>query len=159
MIKEINVHIGEVKTARRGEILKAILGSCVGIGFIWREANVCGLAHCLLPEAPERTFIIGARFVDQAIPSLVAMMRIKPGDFKKIEAVVAGGGNMTAPQSSDDGELVGGRNTEVALRLIEAAGLRLLYSEVGGEQGRCIKIDSNDFSYSVRAIPRIVRIV
>ena len=156
---ELNVYIGEVKTARRGETLKAILGSCVGIGLIWREVGVCALAHCLLPETPERRFIIGARFVDQAIPSLIAMMRIRAGDVGKIEAVVAGGGNMTAPQSSNPDELVGGRNSEVALRLIQAAGFRLLYSEVGGQQGRCIEIDSTDFSYHVRLIPRIVGIM
>jgi chemotaxis protein CheD len=113
----------------------------------------------LLPESPERTYIVGARFVDQAIPSLIAMMRIKPTDYGKIEVVVAGGGNMTAPQSTDSSDLVGSRNSEVALRLIEATGFRLLYSEVGGEHGRCIMIDGSDFSYNVRAIPRIVGIV
>jgi len=155
-MKEVNVHIGEVKTVRRVETLKALLGSCVGIGLIWRENNVCGLAHCLLPESPERTFIIGARYVDQALPSLIALMRIKPGDFAKVEAVIAGGGNMTAPECADASELVGGRNSEVALRLVEAAGFRLLYTEVGGDQGRCIKIDGSSFSYNVRSIPRIV---
>jgi len=157
-MKEVNVHIGEVKTVRRGETLKAILGSCVGIGLIWRENNVCGLAHCLLPESPERSFIIGARYVDQALPSLIALMRIKDGDFGKVEAVVAGGGNLTAPECTDERELVGGRNAEVALKLIEGAGFRLLYSELGGDQGRCIKIDGSDFSYNVRSIPRIVGI-
>ena len=37
MQKIFDVHIGEVKIAKNGEVLKAILGSCVGIGIIWKE--------------------------------------------------------------------------------------------------------------------------
>ncbi|MBK7889573.1 MAG: chemotaxis protein CheD [Bdellovibrionales bacterium] len=86
--KEINVHIGEVKIAKNGEILKAILGSCVAIGILWEKRGVCGLAHCLLAENPEKTFAIGGRFVDQAIPSLLALMKIRLENFGEIEVIL-----------------------------------------------------------------------
>ena len=40
-LKEINVHIGEIKVAKNGAILKTILGSCVGICFIWKKKGIC----------------------------------------------------------------------------------------------------------------------
>ena len=43
------VGMGEVRIGRRGEILRATLGSCIGIGVIWRQGGRCALAHCLLP--------------------------------------------------------------------------------------------------------------
>ena len=148
------MHIGEVKTARYGKRLKAILGSCVGVGLLWRASGICGLAHCLLPEAPERQYMVSGRFVDQAIPSLIALLRIREGDFKNVEAIVVGGGNMMANQFGSTHELVGSRNSEVALKLVKEKGFNLIYSEVGGECGRCITISSADFSYKVRSIPR-----
>lgn len=152
----INVHIGEVKVAKNGEVLKAILGSCVGIGFIWREKKICGLAHCLLPEIPVQTFTISGRFVDQAIPSLMALMKIRPENFNQIEAVVAGGGNMTNPTEGDTSSLVGSLNFKVAERELKKLGIRIVYSESGGEEGRKIFLHTDDFSYRIEKIPRIV---
>ncbi|MEJ0004348.1 MAG: chemotaxis protein CheD [Pararobbsia sp.] len=48
---EVVVRIGEAKAASHG-VLKATLGSCVGIGLLWRARQRCALAHCLLPESP-----------------------------------------------------------------------------------------------------------
>lgn len=81
-----------MKIAKNGEIMKAILGSCVGIGMIWKSKGVCGLAHCLLPECPAPTFEIGARYVDQAFRSLIAMMKIRSDDLDSVHVVLVGGG-------------------------------------------------------------------
>ena len=152
----MDVHIGEIKIARKGEILKTILGSCVGIGFIWRRKGICGLAHCLLPEAPEKTFEISGRFVDQAIPSLLALMKIHPEDLHEIEAIIAGGGNMTQPNSQDPSNLVGSHNFLVAERELKKLGVRLVHVERGGEEGRKIFIYSVDCTYKIEKIPRII---
>lgn len=154
--KIIDVHIGEVKIARHGEILKTILGSCVGIGFIWKSRGICGLAHCLLPESPVKTFEIGGRFVDQAIHSLIALMKIRTDDVLEIEAIIAGGGNMTQPNIQDTSRLIGAHNFNVAERELKKLGVRLVHVENGGEEGRKIFLDSRDFSYRVEKIPRII---
>jgi len=156
MQKVIDVHIGEVKIAKNGELLKAILGSCVGIGIIWKEKNICGLAHCLLAESPVPTFTIGGRFVDQAIRSLLACMKIRPENHESVELVIVGGGNMTNPGVSDSSDLVGATNFRVALREAENHGLRVVHSDGGGEEGRKIFIDASSFSYRVESIPRII---
>ena len=73
MSREINVHIGEVKIATSDTILRALLGSCVGVAILWPERNIFGLAHCLLARSPDKEFKVGARYVDQAIYSLLSL--------------------------------------------------------------------------------------
>lgn len=156
MQKILDVHIGQVKIAKNGELLKAILGSCVGIGVIWRDQGTCGLAHCLLPESPTPTFEIGARFVDQAIRSLIAMMKIRSDDLDSVSVVIVGGGNMTSPGATDSSVLVGANNFKTAINEAKKHKLKVVFSDGGGEEGRKIFIDSSDFSYRVEKIPRII---
>lgn len=155
MQKVLDVHIGQVKIAKNGELLKAILGSCVGIGVLWKKKGICGLAHCLLPESPTPSFEIGGRFVDQAIRSLIALMKIKPEDLDSISVVIVGGGNMTSPGVADSSELVGANNFKMAIREAKKHNLNVIYSESGGEEGRKIFVNSADFTYRVEKIPRI----
>lgn len=155
-MKIINVHIGEVRIAKNGEVLKAILGSCVGIGLIWKEKNICGLAHCLLPESPVTTFAIGARFVNQAVPSLLALMKIKTVDLPEIYAVIAGGGNMTSPNATDGSRLVGSENFKVTEQELSKAGIQILHSDGGGTEGRKIILNAAKCSFQIERIPRIV---
>jgi chemotaxis protein CheD len=154
MTRVHHVKIGEVKVGKKGDTLKAILGSCIGIAFIWKERKICGLAHCLLPESPNRLYNVGARFVTQAIPSLIALMKIKPEDFAEIEVVVVGGGNMTSFEKNED-KIVGAVNSQTALSTLQKTGLRVSFQDVGGTEGRQIEIDCDQFSYEVRRIPRI----
>lgn len=153
-MKTVNVHIGEIKIAKNGEVLKTILGSCVGIGFIWKKKNLCGLAHCLLPETPIKTFAIGGRYVDQAIPSLIALMKIREENISEIEVVLAGGGNMTSAAEKAD-ELVGSYNIKTALRELQQRGFRIQQSRIGGNEGRKMTIFAADGTYLVESIPRI----
>lgn len=157
MAKTLNVHIGEVKIASRGEILKAILGSCIGIGLIWRQKRICGLSHCLLPKNPEPYDTMGGRYIDQAVHSLITMMEISAIDFRSIDAVVVGGGNMTRPHASDVSQLVGTINFHTALKEVQDRGITIVHSDGGGNYGRKILIDS-ELNYQVDLIPRITRV-
>lgn len=153
-MKVINVHIGQIKIARKDETLKAILGSCIGIGLMWRRKNVCGLAHCLLPINPSPSFTIDGRHVSQAVPSMLALMKIRPENYSEIEAIVAGGGNMTNPNRSTE-ELVGSLNAKVAISELGKLSIKILNLDIGGNEGRQIIVNSADFSYKVEKIPRI----
>ncbi len=154
--KVINVHIGEIKVARNGEILKTILGSCVGIAFIWKKKGICALAHCLLAESPTKSFAIDARFVDQAIPSLIALMRIHPENLGEIDVVLAGGGNMTQPGAKNLGKLVGTTNFNFAERELKKRGFNFVCLDQAAEEGRRITVYSENCTYLVEPIPRLL---
>lgn len=158
MTNEVHVNIGQVKLAKNGETLRALLGSCVGIGILWKKKNLYGLAHCLLPKAPSQTFEIGGRFVDQAVASLLAMMKIKPEHYEEIEVIIAGGGNMTCPDARESGGLVGETNFRTALEEIRKRGLNLVFKDGGGIEGRKIIIESSTGRYRVEKIPRITEV-
>lgn len=157
-MKTVPVHIGEIKIAKNNETLTALLGSCVGIGILWKSHKIYGLAHCLLPVSPKITFNIGGRFVNQAIPSLLALMKIKQENYAEIEAVVAGGGNMTNPNATSTCDLVGAQNYEAAITELKKLGIRITVNDVGGQIGRKITIQTHDGSVHVEKIPRIAEV-
>lgn len=153
-MEEINVHIGEVKTGTSGQVLRALLGSCVGIALLWPERGIFGLAHCLLAKSPEKDFVIGAKYVDQAIHSLLTLMNITKDDYSKVRAVVAGGGNMINYEESDKTKLVGYNNRIFAIEALDRLKIKIVFEDTGGTNGRRISIDCDKGSYDVVRIPR-----
>jgi chemotaxis protein CheD len=151
----INVHIGEIKIVKNGELLKAIFGSCVGICFIWKQKKICGLAHCLLPMNPEKEFVISGRYVDQAINSLFILMKITEENIDEIGVVITGGGNMTNPNAADNSKLIGGQNLAMAEKELKKRRMKIIHVEHGGIQGRKITVDSKKCTYQIEVIPRI----
>ncbi len=138
---DIHVKIGEIKVGRHGDILKATLGSCVGIAFIWREKNRFGLAHCLLPEAHEVSTILTGKFVSQAIPSLMILLKVQAEDIKEIEVYIAGGGNMMSQLARKNVDHVGTLNLMAARKYLKEKGFKFKELDSGGDVGRQIVVD------------------
>ncbi|MDM8359340.1 chemotaxis protein CheD [Pandoraea communis] len=149
---DIQVLMGEVRIGRGEDVLRATLGSCVGIGLMWRARGLYGLAHCLLPEAPNPTLAIGAKYVTQAVPSLLALMKADGARRCEIEAVIAGGGNMMPHQPAARHGLIGVANANMARALIAETGIPIVHVEVGGEIGRQLTIDCAHHTFYVRTI-------
>lgn len=140
---EIHVKIGEVKVGKKGDLLKATLGSCVGIAFIWMEKEIFGLAHCLLPEAHEASTVISAKFVSQAVPSLMALLKVKDENKSEIKVFFAGGANMMPQLAKSNPDHVGAQNVAAARKYLEKNGFKFKELEVGGDVGRQIRVDCN----------------
>lgn len=151
---DLVAHIGEVKIGRNDDVLHALLGSCVGIGILWRQKGVYGLSHCLLPKAPKPSFEITGRFVDRAIPSILALMKAKEDDYKELRAVIAGGGNMTKPGEDEDKTLIGNMNVRMAQERFKELGIKIWHEDTGGELGRTITIFCSSGKYEIQKIPR-----
>ncbi|TFW27094.1 chemotaxis protein CheD [Duganella callida] len=146
----LQVGMAQVRVGTRGDQLQALLGSCVGIGFIWKKRGRCALAHCLLPECGEAGNDLGARYVNQAIPNMLRLMGATEADFADIEVVVAGGATMLNACSSR--LQIGQQNADAARRLLRRYGLNVSYCRVGGKCGRTLTIDCNTCSYAVQEI-------
>lgn len=153
--QKIHVQIGQVKVGREGQSLTAILGSCIGLGLLYPKEGVYGLAHCLLSKSNKTTDEITGRYVDQAIQSLQSLMSVSKNDLRKLEAIVVGGANMTMPEGTDPSRLVGSINARFAYRALREFGLRNIYENVGGMQGRQVTIDCTNGMYTVTSIPRL----
>ncbi|HEX7983100.1 MAG TPA: chemotaxis protein CheD [Duganella sp.] len=145
-----HVGIGELKIGGRSEQLKALLGSCVGIAFLWKKRGRYGLAHCLLPETDVHPWEPGARYVSQAVPSLLRLMGASAADYADIEVVVAGGGMLLDRCSSRF--QIGRQNADAARKHLGLYGLNVLDCRVGGQSGRTLTIDCATGGYRIEEV-------
>ncbi len=149
----LHVPMGECQVARRGETLNALLGSCVAIAMLWPAGARCGVAHCLLPAAPGGVLRVGARYVDQAVPSLLKLMGVSEADKGEVQVILAGGASMLG--RAHMAGAVGKANVAAAREALAAHGLRLDHLDVGGRSGRQLRVDASQYRYSVKTIERI----
>lgn len=156
MVEKLHVTIGKVKVGRPGQSLHAILGSCVGIGFLFLERRIYGLAHCLLSKSNNTSDELTGRHVDSAISSLATMMELTPPDRRKVAVILAGGANMTMPNGTDPKRLVGRTNAEFALKALKTSGFRVRHDDLGGNVGRQVTINCDDGTFKIAKIPRLV---
>ncbi|WP_082551956.1 chemotaxis protein CheD [Massilia sp. Root351] len=145
----LQVGIGQLKVAGRAGQLQAVLGSCIGIAFIWEKGGRCGLAHCLLPEPRGACdAATGARYVSQAVPSLLRLMGARQADYPDITVVLAGGASMLCSKRL----CVGQENAAAARKYLGQCGLEVRYCELGGRHGRQLLIDCARHSYIIKDI-------
>ncbi|MES2263495.1 MAG: chemotaxis protein CheD [Pseudomonadota bacterium] len=144
------VGIGKLLVGSGDEQLRAVLGSCIGIAFLWRKGGRCGLAHCLLPEGGRPTCGPDARYVSQAVPSLLALMGARAADYPDIEVVLAGGASMFGPSSS--ALQVGRQNIAAARKYLLHCGLQVSTCELGGYRGRTMRVDCASYRCTVNII-------
>jgi chemotaxis protein CheD len=164
--RDVQVRMCEiaVSSADDARILRATLGSCVGIGLLWRARGTCGLAHCLLPQpagnlrasardTQEARHANVAKYVVDALPALIAMMGAEAARDGEIEAVLAGGANMMHHRTTIH-EPIGELNVRMAQQLLAGARVRVIHTDVGGECGRQLTIDCEQQDYAVRRFTR-----
>jgi len=141
-----HVLTGQMQVGQGEQVLTALLGSCVGIGMIWRQQRRCGLAHCFLPEGVE-SGEDSARYVSAAIPRLLARLGVRREQYDEVDVVIAGGARMLNLRTHDGA--VGTRNIAVARSQISLRGLQVTFQDVGGSQGRRLSIDCDRQTFSV----------
>ena len=152
---ELHAQIGQVKIGRPGDFLHALLGSCIGIGFLHRDEQIYGLAHCLLSKSPKLTDEISGRYVDQAIYSMTKLLGITPENRRRVHVFITGGGNMTQSADEPTDKLVGCVNSQFAKKTLREQRLRLIHEDVGGCNARKVVIDCTTGDFTIKSIPRI----
>jgi chemotaxis protein CheD len=144
---------GQLRVGRGSEVLTTLLGSCVGIALLWKKGGRCALAHCLLPEGPHGALRFGARYVNHAVPSLLALLGAGREDYADIEVIVAGGASMLGRMRAS--AMVGDQNATAAQRCLSESGLRVSFIDVGGKCGRKLSVDCAHQSYNIVKVERI----
>ncbi len=153
---QLHVQIGQVKIGRAGQTLNAILGSCIGLGFVDKKNGICGLAHALLAKAEGPPKAKGSgRHVDHAIEALLRQMNVADAERRKMRVFIAGGANMTLPHETEPERLVGQVNADFARAALRDAGLRIVHDDTGGTHGRRVAIDCTTGAFTITPIPRL----
>lgn len=133
--------------------LVALLGSCVGVTLVDKEAGVGGLLHILLPEPPGQ----GAprtpeKYATTGIPVFINALCQQGARPDSLVAAMAGGA-LVAPYSHLDFNLdIGGRSAEISERLLREAGVRISFRETGGVMGCKLSLDMKNFESLIEPI-------
>lgn len=134
--RRINLFQGEYYvTGDRSIVVSTILGSCVAACIRDPKIGLGGINHFLLPgnmEDPKapRTDFVGVHLMELLINGLLR----EGARRERLEAKLFGGGR-TMEGLRD----VGAQNAEFARRFLEAEGIPLVASSLGGNQGRRIQ--------------------
>lgn len=128
------------------------LGSCVGICLYDRTARVAGMAHVVLPDSSARKDEPPGKFADTALPVLIEEMLQFGASRWRLVAAISGGAQLFT-FASDPARLgVGARNAKAVTDGLERHGIPVLARDLGGSQGRTMRLSAVDGRVSVKTI-------
>jgi len=154
----INVGIADYGVAGSPNVLRTILGSCVGICIYDPETTVGGLSHIMLPTSKKEASNI-KKYADTAIPAMINDM-LKAGAGKnRLIAKIAGGATMFKhAENSLMGDI--GRNNILSVKSILASlDIRIVSEDVGGDYGRTIDFYLETGEIRIKTIGKDTKVI
>jgi len=142
------IGIAAVKVVRKPDLLRTVLGSCVGVALCDSDAGIGGLAHVILPSSEHGSGDPG-KFADTAVDMLLDEMLSAGARRSRIRAKIAGGAYMFGSAASTG---IGERNVIAVKKRLSGHELALLAEEVGGDKGRKITLDPESGVVQVQII-------
>jgi chemotaxis protein CheD len=148
-----SLRVGEMRIAKApGRLVIHGLGSCVAVFVYDPQRQVGGLAHILLPTAPEKDGQPPGRYVPTAVAAVIDEVIRRGARRSALLAKVAGGSKMFSLETDGGQPGVGDRNIEAALRSLETARIEVVATDVGGECGRTVEADLADGALLIRTV-------
>ncbi|WP_414840625.1 chemotaxis protein CheD [Enterococcus saccharolyticus] len=155
MQTEIRVGISDYKLGKAPDKLITVgLGSCIGTIIYDEKTKFGGLSHIMLPDS---TMFAGkqevkvAKFADLALPQMVSEIK-KQVPFPRLKAKMVGGASMFGFNSSAASIGIGQRNIEAVEKILKELRIPIVAKHVGGNAGRTMIVDLNDFKTTVRIV-------
>lgn len=120
-----------------------VLGSCLAVTFHDPVSRLSAMCHAVFPNRLSRGRLgehdSPYRFVDEAVARLVERLERHGVPRARLEVKVFGGSEGPAPgRRPHSGAAVGRRNVKAAFDAVQARGLMVLTSDVGGPRGRTL---------------------
>jgi chemotaxis protein CheD len=162
-ILTIYLRSGEIYFTDRPSVVITVLGSCVSVTLFHRRLGLSSISHGLLPHCRNRLDCGGAcnesaKFVECSLSTMVDRFKQSGVALRELEARIYGGAEMfSARPGAKRAISVGRQNITTAQKIIDREGLKVVFSDVGGAQGR--KIFFNTATGDVllkRLSPRII---
>jgi len=147
----INVGIAEIGIGGKGDILRTVLGSCVGICLYDSKNFIGGMSHIMLPTNHVKNST-PQKYADSAIPLLLEKMLSTGADEKNLTAKIFGGATMFKLPSNGLMGDIGKNNINKVKEILASMGIKIIAEDVGGDFGRTIDFIINKGSVSVRSM-------
>ncbi len=135
----ITVGVGDLKITQAPNILKTLLGSCIGIVLHDPINKVGGLLHIMLPRQTGSDTKI-TKYADPGLPYFISQMITFAGASRgSMYAKIFGGAKMF----ETNGMLNIGESNEIEVRrILKKEGIRIVTSKTGGTKGYNIIFDT-----------------
>ncbi|MCP4298848.1 MAG: chemotaxis protein CheD [Proteobacteria bacterium] len=159
--KWITIAPGEYYVTRKQPVITTLLGSCVAACLFDPVNRVAGMNHFLLAHHTRSKQVPlleteEGRYGVNSMELLINKMLTLGADRKYIKAKAFGGGNvLQLNQSSPTQYAVGTANVEFIRRFLRKEQIGLISSDLGGDSGRVIRFDTEDYSVYVRVIKKV----
>lgn len=135
--KLITIPIADYKVSQSPDILRTILGSCVGICLYDPESRIGGLAHIMLPENNNKS-TNPKKYADSAIALMIDELLEKGANSERLVAKIAGGASMfKMPENSFIGS-IGINNVKKVREVLNNYLITVIGEDVFGDYGRTV---------------------
>jgi chemotaxis protein CheD len=151
--KLVNVGIADMGVAASPDILRTILGSCVGICLHDPGTGIAGLSHIMLPERTD-AHLNEKKYADTAIPRLVEQMEKAGASKARLSAKLVGGAMMFKISENSMMSEIGRNNVKKVREVLGAMGINVVAEDVGGDYGRTIDFYAEDGKLKIRSLGR-----
>lgn len=152
---DIRVGISDYKIGKApNKLITVGLGSCIGTIIYDEKTKIGGLSHIMLPDS--RVFatkqdVKVAKFADLALPQMVKELK-KEVPFPRLKAKIVGGASMFEFNATASSTGIGQRNIEAVEQVLKELRIQIVAKHVGGNAGRTMIVDLNDFTTTVRIV-------
>lgn len=127
---------GEFYFAEKPTMVTTVLGSCVSVIMYYRHLSISAICHSLLPSG-SCSDTEGFRYVECSIRRMLESFARRDVPRRELEVKLFGGSDiLSSPRAEGRIKTIGRQNIEIALAIIDAEGLNLVSSDVGGSTGR-----------------------
>ncbi len=134
-------------------VLKAYLGTCVGVTICDSKANVGGLIHLLLPEPTgSHIYYQPETYATTGMPLFIQAILDAGGQKENLEVCIAGGA-LVGPVTDLDLSLdIGGRTAEVVQSILNQHGISITRMETGGYFSCILELDLSTLKTEINPI-------
>ncbi len=146
------VGVGSLLVGHAPERLRALgVGSCVAVSLWDPDQQLGGLAHVPLPRCGDEGGPL-CGFVDSALEQLQSLLVGAGAREGGLEAKAAGGASLLKSAAPRQTAPIGPRNVEALHEILDALGIPLVASDLGGESARSVTFDTASGALEVHCL-------
>lgn len=154
----INIGIADLGVSRSPNILRTILGSCIGICIYDPQTRVGGLSHIMLPSSKKNS-INPRKYADTAIPILLSEMMDAGALRDSMIAKIIGGAAMFKHSENSFMGDIGRNNIATVQQILSESSIRIVSDDLGGDYGRTIDFYLETGEIKIKTIGRETKII
>jgi chemotaxis protein CheD len=135
------IHSGQLYVAARPSYIHTVLGSCIAVCIYDSKTGISGMNHYLLPLW-NNDGLQSPKYGNIAIPKLIEAMEAVGCQKRDMVVKIFGGASPNDMQHTNENMMIGKRNYQIAIEILQQYNIKIIAQDIGGIRGRKIVMDS-----------------